>query len=99
MTICLSHGGPVAYRSEEPSHRLLVATVKGVATLERSGAGEPWSETARALQEYHAVAIAREPESGVILASSHDGDCSSAKTTGRVGTGAPTASPPTTSIA
>ena len=73
MTICLSHGGPTAYRSEEPSNRLLVATVRGVATLERSGAGEPWSEIHRSLKAYHAIAIAREPESGVILASSHDG--------------------------
>ncbi len=72
MTICLSHGGPSAYRSEEPSNRLLVATIRGVATLERAGAAQSWNETGRSLEEYHAIALAREPESGVILAATHD---------------------------
>lgn len=73
MTICLSHGGPTAYRSDQPSNRLLIATVEGIATLERDGAGEPWQETGRVLSEYHTIGIAREPDAGVILACSHDG--------------------------
>ena len=73
MTICLSHGGPTAYRSDEPANRLMIATVKGVAMLERDGAGERWQETGRALSEYHTIGLAREPDAGLILASSHDG--------------------------
>jgi photosystem II stability/assembly factor-like uncharacterized protein len=83
MTICLSHGGPTIYESDEPSNRLVVATIKGVAFLERSGPGEPWTERHRALEDFHVVGVALEPQSGAIIATMHDGGLSVSEDDGR----------------
>lgn len=83
MTICLSHGGPTMYRAEQPSNRLLVGTVKGVAFLERASAKAQWRETHRALEQYHVVGLALEPRSNTIIATMHDGGLSVSEDDGK----------------
>ncbi len=83
MTICLSHGGPAIYKSDSPSNRLLIATIKGVAFLERAESGAPWREVHRALEGFHVVGLAREPKSGAIIATMHDGGLSISEDDGK----------------
>lgn len=72
-TVCLSPNGPSAYFLTAPPTRLLVATLKGVAVVERPGPDAPWSLTLRTLEGNHVSALAREPKKGGVFASAHSG--------------------------
>ena len=70
MAIALSHGGPTIYNSNTPSRELLVGTVEGIVTAERSESG--WRRAGQALPERHISAILVEPESGLVFAGAYE---------------------------
>jgi photosystem II stability/assembly factor-like uncharacterized protein len=49
----------------------LVATIRGIYTLERNAVGSPWSITHTALTEHQISSILYEPRSGFLLAGMH----------------------------
>ena len=51
--------------------RILVATVNGIAVLEREARGRHWSVTGRMLDDCHIGAIVKEPVSGKLFAGCH----------------------------
>jgi photosystem II stability/assembly factor-like uncharacterized protein len=71
MLACLSPNGLNAYRGDEPVDRLLVATISGVAVLERDGPGGQWRVGEPALDGVHISSLAIEPLRGGIFAGSH----------------------------
>jgi photosystem II stability/assembly factor-like uncharacterized protein len=74
MAIGLSHGGSTIYSSSSPSRKVLVATVDGVVTLERTGdrRDSGWRIAARALNGSHISSIIM-PEPDFILAGIFEG--------------------------
>ena len=73
MTVCLSPNGPIATIHDAPPNRLLVATIGGVARLERSGPGAPWREVGRTLADAHVGALLFEPSRSGLFAGAHSG--------------------------
>ena len=71
MALALSHGGTTMYSSDQPSTEVLVGTMRGVVILER-GAGQGWSVTHQALDEFHVQALAFEEESGLWFAGGYN---------------------------
>ncbi len=70
--ISLSHGGTSIYACAGPVRKMLVATVDGVVTLSRDADAAPWQVSADGLQGSHIVGIAIEPQSGAVIATSHN---------------------------
>ena len=72
MALCLSHGGATIYRSNSPSHELLVGTMEGVVSLERDGA-KSWRVARRSLEGCAVCSLLIEPTSGLIFAGARKG--------------------------
>lgn len=72
-TAMLSPNGQQETEGTGPATRLLVATTKGVATLERAAPGAPWVRTGDSLAEQHVGALLVEPVSGKLFAGAHGG--------------------------
>jgi hypothetical protein len=53
MIACLSPNGQNLTRGDTAPTRLLVATLKGINVLERSGPGAPWTDRGRVLDGQH----------------------------------------------
>src|SRR5437870_5438516 len=70
MAVCLSHGGPSLYRTVDSDPRMLVATIDGIAFLERSGVR--WSVASHGLEGLHISALMIEP-GGRVFAGTHHG--------------------------
>jgi photosystem II stability/assembly factor-like uncharacterized protein len=66
MLACLSPNGRATYSASEPATRLLVGTVKGVITLERSGAS--WETVDHALDGMQISALVTVPNHGLVFA-------------------------------
>jgi hypothetical protein len=71
MTVAVSPNGRTSYVGEGPPKRLLVATIDGIAVLERDGAGGDWRRTGTALEGLHISSILVEPVRGGIFAGVH----------------------------
>ena len=69
----LSHGATTMYSSPAATHRLMIATMNGVVTLEKHDPGN-WEFASRSLSGKHVQAIVEEPRSGTLFAGGwHDG--------------------------
>jgi photosystem II stability/assembly factor-like uncharacterized protein len=73
MIACLSPNGQNRQSGDGAPTRLLVATIKGVNLLERSGAGAPWSDRGRTLDGHHISSIIIEPRRAGVFAGAHSG--------------------------
>ena len=73
MTMCLSPNGPLVTELEAPPTRLLVATLRGVGVVERSGPGAPWRSAGTTHQGHHISSLMRIPGQGGIVAGAHSG--------------------------
>src|SRR5580704_17144064 len=73
MIACLSPNGQNRRTGDDAPTRLLVATIKGVNLLERSGPGAPWSDRGRTLDGHHISSIIIEPRRGGVFAGAHSG--------------------------
>src|SRR4051812_35163752 len=71
MVVAVSPNGGSTYAGEAPPTRLLVATIDGIAVLERDGAGGEWRRVATALGGLHISSIMVEPTRGGIFAGVH----------------------------
>src|SRR5690242_8024302 len=71
MVVAVSPNGRSTYAGEAPPTRLLVATIDGIAVLERDGAGGEWRRDATALGGLHISSILVEPTRGGIFAGVH----------------------------
>ena len=71
MVVGISPNGGSTYAGEAPPTRLLVATIDGIAALERDGAGGAWRRGATALGGLHISSILVEPARGGIFAGVH----------------------------
>jgi photosystem II stability/assembly factor-like uncharacterized protein len=72
MTVCLSPNGPTVARLDAAPMRLLVATIEGVAVVERERVGAPWALAARSLKQAHISSLAPDSQGGV-FAGAHSG--------------------------
>jgi photosystem II stability/assembly factor-like uncharacterized protein len=70
-TMMLSPNGQQATDGAGPATRLLVATINGVARVERRVADAPWAVTGKALEGKHVSALLLEAGSGKIFAGAH----------------------------
>lgn len=86
MTICLSHSGVSVYSADTPSNELLVATVDGITVLKREGGRESWSVADRWLSGYHVCSLTIDPETGIMIAGTHNGGVALSKDQGRTWT-------------
>ena len=68
ITAYLSPNGQSGSQAPKPANCLKVATVEGVATLERAGKGAPWALSSRSLQGQHIGSLLFEPLSGKLFA-------------------------------
>jgi photosystem II stability/assembly factor-like uncharacterized protein len=73
MIACLSPNGQNLNGSEAAPTRLLVATLRGIAVLERDGDGAPWIERGRKLEGHHCSSLMIEPHKGGVFAGMHSG--------------------------
>lgn len=74
MTImCLSTNGPSTCALEKAPDRILVATLHGIAVLERMNGGEEWKDVGRHLPDKHISALMQLESKGVIFAGAHNG--------------------------
>jgi photosystem II stability/assembly factor-like uncharacterized protein len=73
MLACLSPNGQNLDNGAEAPTRLLVATLKGVNVLERTGPGAPWSTRGLKLQGQHCGSLMIEPKRGGVFAGMHTG--------------------------
>src|SRR3974390_1790237 len=74
MTIaCLSPNGQNLHLAETPATRLLVATLRGIAVLERAHRGAPWVDRGRKLDGHHCGSLMIEPRHGGIFPGMHSG--------------------------
>ena len=71
MIACLSPNGLNEYRGRGPVDRLLVATIDGVAVIERETPVAQWSVTGRVLEGVHISSLMIEPDRGGVFAGSH----------------------------
>src|SRR5436190_8807249 len=72
MYVCLSPNGRSQSQSDEPAMSLLVGTVKGVYTLQRSSLAGRWEMAARALSDRHISSLLHETRSDTIFAGAHN---------------------------
>ena len=70
MTVSLSPNGVITHGEATPPKRLLVATLQGVAILERK---DEWRLGSRALEGKHIGSLMVEPRRGGVFAGAHDG--------------------------
>src|SRR5919202_5957989 len=70
-TAAISPNGGSTYAGEAPPTRLLVATIDGIAVLERDGAGGEWRRSGSTLGGLHISSILVEPVRGGIFAGVH----------------------------
>jgi photosystem II stability/assembly factor-like uncharacterized protein len=70
-TSYLSPNGLNLIQGDGPPARLVAATLEGVVTLERDGAGGAWAITGRSLETRHVGALVFEPDSGKLFAGAH----------------------------
>jgi photosystem II stability/assembly factor-like uncharacterized protein len=70
MVVAVSPNGGSTYAGEAPPTRLLVATIDGIAVLERGGADD-WHHTTSALGGRHISSLLVEPTRGGIFAGVH----------------------------
>jgi photosystem II stability/assembly factor-like uncharacterized protein len=73
MYVCLSPNGRSQSQSDEAAMTLLVGTVKGVYTLQRSSLGGRWEMASRALADLHISSLLHETRSDTIFAGAHNG--------------------------
>ena len=71
MVVGISPNGRSTYAGEGPPTRLLVATIDGIADLERSGSSGEWRRGPTALDGLHISSILVEPMRGGIFAGIH----------------------------
>jgi hypothetical protein len=71
VTTYLSPNGQQLTDGAGPATRIMVATLKGIAVLERAAQGEPWRLAGRTLAEKHVGQIVFEPQSGKLFAGCH----------------------------
>ena len=70
-TAMLSPNGEQTTQGEGPAARLLVATVKGVVTLERPSPGATWVRADDSIADLHVSSLLFEPGSGKLFAGAH----------------------------
>jgi len=68
ITTYLSPGGQQVTHGGGPATRILVGTIKGVATLRRAAAGAPWALEGRSLEHRHVGSLVYEAGSGKLFA-------------------------------
>jgi photosystem II stability/assembly factor-like uncharacterized protein len=73
MIACLSPNGQNLNAGDAAPTRLLVATLRGIAVLERDRPGAPWVERGRKLDGHHCSSLMIEPRRGGIFAGMHSG--------------------------
>ncbi|HXQ54035.1 MAG TPA: hypothetical protein VN802_23275 [Stellaceae bacterium] len=73
MLACLSPNGQNLNQGTDQPARLLVATLRGIAVLERARPGAPWTVAARKLDGQHCSSLMIEPRRGGIFAGMHTG--------------------------
>jgi photosystem II stability/assembly factor-like uncharacterized protein len=73
MITCLSPNGGIETRADGPIKRLMIATLRGVHTLERQGPGAPWEQAGASLTDRHISCLLYEPASGRLFAGAHGG--------------------------
>jgi photosystem II stability/assembly factor-like uncharacterized protein len=71
MTVSLSPNGVITHKEAAPPSRLVVATLKGLAILERKAGA--WRLAGRALEGQHIGSLMVEPKQGGIFAGAHEG--------------------------
>ena len=71
VTTYLSPNGQQVTRGAGPATRILVGTLKGVATLRRETPSAPWRLAGRSLADRHIGQLVHEPGSGKLLAGAH----------------------------
>lgn len=72
ITTYLSPNGQQITRGEGPATRMFVATLNGVARLERPAPGAPWALSGRSLEDRHVGSLLYEADSGKLFAGAHD---------------------------
>jgi photosystem II stability/assembly factor-like uncharacterized protein len=73
MMACLSPNGQNLSALDEPPSRLLVATLRGVALLDRAGPHAPWAARGLRLEGHHCSSLLIEPRRHGIFAGMHSG--------------------------
>ena len=73
MIACLSPNGQNQIAGDAAPTRLLVATLKGINILERTGLGAPWTDRGRKMDGHHCSSILIEPRRSGIFAGMHSG--------------------------
>src|SRR5712692_7481435 len=71
MVVSISPNGRSTYAGEAPPTRLLVATIDGIAMLERNGTAGDWRRDRSVLDGLHISSILVEPARGGIFAGVH----------------------------
>jgi photosystem II stability/assembly factor-like uncharacterized protein len=71
QTTYLSPNGQNRTAGSGPATRMMVATLKGVAVLERDDRDAPWELTGRTLENRHVGSLLFEPRSGKLFAGAH----------------------------
>jgi photosystem II stability/assembly factor-like uncharacterized protein len=71
MITCLSPNGPMAHAARAAPSRLLVATMRGVAVLDRDARTADWAVVAVTLPELHVSSLLFEPSRGGLFAGTH----------------------------
>src|SRR5262249_51341399 len=71
MVVGVSPNGRSTYVGEDPPSRLLVATIEGIAVLERTGTDGDWRHDTTVLDGLHISSILVEPTRGGIFAGVH----------------------------
>jgi len=71
MVVGISPNGQSTYAGEAPPTRMLVATIDGIAVLERDGAAGDWRRATTVLDGLHISSILVEPTRGGVFAGVH----------------------------
>jgi photosystem II stability/assembly factor-like uncharacterized protein len=71
MITCLSPNGPMVHSASDAPSRLLVATMRGVAILERDARTSGWSLATVTLTDLHVSALLFEPSRRGVFAATH----------------------------
>jgi photosystem II stability/assembly factor-like uncharacterized protein len=71
MISCLSCNGGTVTAGDDPSMRLLVATLNGVRVFDRWNESVPWKCRRQGLTDFHISSILYEPYSGLVFAGAH----------------------------
>jgi photosystem II stability/assembly factor-like uncharacterized protein len=72
VTTYLSPNGQNVTQAGAPAKRLLVATISGIAILEREAQGSPWVHVGSTLTDCHIGSLLFEPVSGRLIAGAHE---------------------------